>query len=81
MSTQAWTRFQRLAVIAFVTVEVLIFVGAVVRASGSGLGCPDWPFCYGCLVPPTKAEDINFDRLDIEKFRAKAARHGRQCAL
>lgn len=73
-------RFQRIALVAFITVEVLIFVGAVVRASGSGLGCPDWPFCYGCMVPPTKAEDINFDRLDIDKFRAKAARHGRDPA-
>jgi cytochrome c oxidase assembly protein subunit 15 len=75
-----WTRFQRIALVAFIAVEVLIFVGAVVRASGSGLGCPDWPFCYGCLVPPTKAEDIDFTRLDIEKFRAKAARHGRDPA-
>jgi cytochrome c oxidase assembly protein subunit 15 len=75
-----WTRFQRLALIAFITVEVLIFVGAVVRATGSGLGCPDWPFCYGCLVPPTKAQDIDFEKIDLEKFRAKAARHGRDPA-
>ncbi|HYF36969.1 MAG TPA: COX15/CtaA family protein [Prosthecobacter sp.] len=73
-------RFQRIALIAFVAVEVLIFVGAIVRASGSGLGCPDWPFCYGCLVPPASAEAIDFERLDIEKFRAKAARHGRDPA-
>jgi cytochrome c oxidase assembly protein subunit 15 len=75
-----WNRFQRLAVIAFVTVEVLIFVGATVRVTGSGLGCPDWPFCYGNWVPPTKAEDINFERLNLEKFRAKAASHGRDPA-
>ncbi|TDU80987.1 cytochrome c oxidase assembly protein subunit 15 [Prosthecobacter fusiformis] len=75
-----WTRFQRLALIAFITVEVLIFVGAVVRATGSGLGCPDWPFCYGCVVPPTSAEDIDFTKIDLEKFRAKAARHGRDPA-
>ncbi|MEN3940396.1 COX15/CtaA family protein [Prosthecobacter sp. SYSU 5D2] len=75
-----WTRFQRLALIAFITVEVLIFVGAVVRATGSGLGCPDWPFCYGCLVPPTNAADIDFDKIDLEKFRTKAARFGRDPA-
>ncbi|MBB5037825.1 COX15/CtaA family protein [Prosthecobacter dejongeii] len=75
-----WTRFQKLALIAFITVEVLIFVGAVVRATGSGLGCPDWPKCYGCWVPPTSAEDIDFSQLKIEKFRAKAAAHGRDPA-
>ncbi len=74
------TRFQRIALTAFLAVELLIFVGAVVRATGSGLGCPDWPFCYGCLVPPTRAEDIDFERLDLEKFRAKAERHGRDPA-
>ncbi|MEZ0387408.1 MAG: heme A synthase [Verrucomicrobium sp.] len=72
-----WTRFQKLALVTFIAVEVLIFVGAVVRATGSGLGCPDWPLCYGCWTPPTKAEDIDFSRLKIEKFREKAARLGR----
>lgn len=74
------TRFQRLALIAFVSVEIVIFMGAIVRATGSGLGCPDWPFCYGCWVPPTSADKIDFTKLDIEKFRAKAARHGRDPA-
>lgn len=74
------TRFQRIALIAFVTVEILIFAGAIVRATGAGLGCPDWPFCYGCWVPPTSADQIDFSKLDIEKFRAKAARQGRDPA-
>jgi heme a synthase len=72
--------FQRLAIFAFITVELLIFVGAVVRVSGSGLGCPDWPFCYGCWVPPRSAEEIDFTKLDLEKFRRKAAQHGRDPA-
>lgn len=74
------TRFQRLAFIAFVCVELLLFVGAMVRVSGSGLGCPDWPFCYGCWVPPTSAEEIDFSKLDLEKFKAKAGQHGRDPA-
>ncbi len=72
-----WTPFQRLALVAFIAVELLIFMGAVVRASGSGLGCPDWPFCYGCWLPPAKAQDIDFTKLDLKKFRAKAERLGR----
>ncbi|MDB6073685.1 MAG: Cytochrome c oxidase assembly protein subunit 15 [Verrucomicrobiaceae bacterium] len=73
-------RFQRIALTAFVCLEVLIFVGAMVRATGSGLGCPDWPFCYGCMVPPTSADQIDFTKLNIEKFKAKAAQHGRDPA-
>lgn len=74
------SRFQRCALTAFITVEVLIFVGAIVRTTGSGLGCPDWPKCYGCWVPPTSAEDIDFEKLNLEKFLRKAERLGRDPA-
>jgi heme a synthase len=70
----------RLALIAYATVLMLIFVGAIVRGTGSGLGCPDWPFCYGRLVPPTTADQIDFTKLDLEKFRRKAAQHGQDPA-
>ena len=73
-------RFQRVALTAFICLEVLIFIGAMVRATGSGLGCPDWPFCYGCWVPPTSADQIDFTKLNIDKFKAKAAQHGRDPA-
>ncbi len=74
------SRFQRIALIAFVAIEILIFVGAIVRTTGSGLGCPDWPWCYGCWVPPTTAEEIDFTKLDLEKFHLKAAAMGRDPA-
>jgi cytochrome c oxidase assembly protein subunit 15 len=70
MADHAMTRFQRLALTAYICVEALLFVGAAVRASGSGLGCPDWPFCYGCWMPPTSSADIDFNKLDLAKFRA-----------
>jgi heme A synthase len=43
---------QRLALATCVMTLVLIGIGAYVRATGSGLGCPDWPTCHGGVVPP-----------------------------
>ncbi len=71
------TKFQKVALAALVSVILLIFVGAIVRVTGAGMGCPDWPRCWGCLIPPTSVEDVDFSKLDLEKFRSKAERAGR----
>jgi heme a synthase len=51
-------RFRRLVALTAVTTLVLIMLGAYVRLSDAGLGCPDWPGCYGNLTPHHSATEI-----------------------
>jgi heme A synthase len=46
----------RLARVTVLAAFGLIILGAVVRATGSGLACPDWPLCHGRLIPPFQVQ-------------------------
>jgi len=50
--------YRRLAYIALAAVTLIVLTGAAVRLTGSGLGCPDWPKCYGKALPPLSAHAL-----------------------
>src|SRR5580698_7987118 len=55
-STIAWMR--RVALVAVLLAFAVVVLGAYVRLTTAGLGCPDWPGCYGHIAPTGSAADV-----------------------
>lgn len=51
-------RYAQVTAVALAALSLIVLTGAAVRLTGSGLGCPDWPKCYGGTVPPLESHAV-----------------------
>lgn len=66
-------RFLRFNLYTIIAVYLLILVGGIVRSMGAGMGCPDWPKCFGNYMPPASVTDLpdGYEEIYMDKRVSK----------